>query len=398
MSREAALPARTEERLAAFAELVATAIANAQARADLRTNADEQAALRRVATLVADAARPPEVFAAVVEEAGRLLEAETTFLARYDADDNVTLVGVSSAIDDVSPIGSRWPVEERDVSALVRESGRPARIDHRDAPDAYGIRSAVAAPITVEGLLWGLMGIVSTSEDPVAPGLEARLAGFTDLVATAIANAQTRAELMASRARIVASADRTRRQMERDLHDGAQQRLVSLTLQLRAAQEMVPARHAELAAELEGAAAGLTKAMDELREFAHGIHPAILSERGLGPALKALRRRSAVPVELDVRTDGRLPERVEEAAYFVISEALANAAEHAGASAVAVEVEVADGALRISVQDDGVGGAGGPRGSGLVGLKDRVEALGGLFTVESPPGAGTSVRAELPLA
>jgi signal transduction histidine kinase len=209
---------------------------------------------------------------------------------------------------------------------------------------------------------------------------------------------QSQAELTASRARIVATADETRRRIERDLHDGAQQRLVSLVLQLRAVQAVVPAEVKTLDAELDRVAAGLTNTLEELREFARGIHPGILAERGLGAALKTLARRSAVPVVLDVRVDARLSEAIEVGAYYVVSEALTNVAKHAHASKVAVDVEVVDGVLRVSVRDDGVGGADPARGSGLVGLKDRVDALAGRMSIQSGRGAGTELRVELPLA
>jgi signal transduction histidine kinase len=228
-------------------------------------------------------------------------------------------------------------------------------------------------------------------------GTERRLSDFTDLVATAIASAESRTELNASRRRIVATADDTRRRIERDLHDGAQQRLVSLALQLRAVQSSVPAELDALATQLDQVVTGLTNAIDELREYARGIHPAILSEGGLEQALRAVARRSDVPVELDVQTSGRLPAPVEVAAYYVVSEALTNAAKHAEASVVVVAVEDVETGLRISVRDDGVGGADVAAGSGLVGLKDRVEALGGRISVESPRGGGTSIQVELPL-
>ena len=405
MSREASLPARTEERLTAFAELTASAISNAQAREELTAIAEEQAALRRVATLVAQAVRPPTLFAAVADEVGRLLRADRAFLARYDGEDVVTIVGAWSCAGDVVPIGWQWPIEDPGISFAVRETGRPARIDWYEvgagippaAVPEFGIRSAVAAPIMVQGGLWGLVGVGSTSDEPAPPGTEARLAGFTDLVATAIANAHAQAELTASRGRIVATEDETRRRIERDLHDGTQQRLVSLILQLRAAREMVPTELAELAAGLDDVAAGLASATDELREYVRGIHPAILTKGGLEPALKALTRRSTLPVQLDVRAQRRLPEPLEAVAYFIVSEALTNAAKHANAAAVVVDVEANDHVLRISVQDDGIGGADFGSGSGLVGLKDRVEALGGRISLESPPGTGTSVNAELPI-
>jgi signal transduction histidine kinase len=224
-----------------------------------------------------------------------------------------------------------------------------------------------------------------------------------ELAAVAIANARAhaelrrvQAELTASRARIAAAADETRRRIERDLHDGAQQWLVTLALRLRVVQDSVPPDLAELRTELGQVTAALTSALDELRQYARGIHPAILAERGLAAALTALARRSPVPVQLDVRTAARLPGPVEAAAYFVVAEALANAARHANATVVRVAVGLADGVARVSVSDDGVGGADPARGSGLTGLKDRVEAAGGALTVRSRPGEGTRLIAELP--
>jgi signal transduction histidine kinase len=237
----------------------------------------------------------------------------------------------------------------------------------------------------------------STLEQPLPADAEARLASFTELLATAIANAESRAALTASRARIVAAADDTRRRIERDLHDGTQQRLVSLGLQLRAAQAAVPPELGELEGELSRVAEGLASVSDELREISRGIHPPILSEGGLGPALAALARRSAVPVKLDVRTERRLPERVEAAAYYVVSEALTNAAKHARAAVVDVDVDADDSMVRLAIRDDGVGGADLGRGSGLIGLRDRVEALGGRLEVASPAGHGTSLLARIPI-
>ena len=400
-------PPDTESRIAEFTELAATAIANAEAREELRQVADEQAALRRVATLVARAAPPPAVFAAVAEEVGRLLSADIAALTRYDADDTFTLVAGWSATGDAVPVGLRTRLDEgTSVTKRVRETGRAARIGPytdatgsvRATATSLGIGSTVGAPITVKGGPWGVIAVASTGDEPPPPGTEARLGGFAELVATAIANAESQAELRASRARIVATADETRRRIERDLHDGAQQRLVALGLQLRGAQADVPPELGELEAELEDIAAGITDVLDEVREMARGIHPAILARGGLGPALKTLARRSAVPVVLDVRTERRLPEAVEVGAYYVVSEALTNAAKHAHALAVAVEVEAVNGVLRVSVQDDGVGGADFARGSGLLGLKDRVEALGGRIAVESAPDTGTAVHVELPLS
>ena len=244
----------------------------------------------------------------------------------------------------------------------------------------------MAAPVIVEGRLWGAMAVV-TIDRTLPLDTEERLTEFTELVATAIANAENRAELTASRARIVATADATRRRIERDLHDGAQQQLVSLALELRAAEAALPSELTDQRAELSRVVEGLTAVLDELREISSGIHPAILSEGGLAPALKTLARRSPIPVQLDVRVEGRLPESVEVAAYYVVAEMLTNAAKHAHASSVQVDVAGADGVLRVSVRDDGVGGADPARGSGLVGLRDRVEALGGTIAVDSPRDA-----------
>ena len=231
---------------------------------------------------------------------------------------------------------------------------------------------------------------------PVPPGTQARLTRFAEFAAAAIAAAEAHAELTASRARVVTTADETRRRIERDLHDGAQQRLVTLALQLQAARVALPPGLTELKAELGRVVAGLTDTSEELREYARGIHPAILAEGGLAAAVKMLARRSPVPLELDVRTGPRLSERAKVTAYYLVSEALANAARHAKASAVRVAVELADGMVRVSVCDDGVGGADPARGSGLVGLKDRVAAVGGTLLVHSRPGQGTRLVAELP--
>jgi signal transduction histidine kinase len=374
-------------------------------RAGLAALAAEQAALRRVATLVARAAPPEEVFAAVADEVGQLLPVSSAAMGRYEPDGLFTTVAAWSAGEAAFPIGKQWIPEGKNVMTIVFETGRPARMDtFADASGPVGLaareagyKSAVGTPIIVDGRLWGVMTAASSAEEPLPSDIEARLASFTELVATAVANAHAHAELTASRARIAATADETRRRIERDLHDGAQQRLVSLTLQLRAAQTDVPAELEELSAELDHVAVGLTNAQEELREFARGIHPAILSEGGLRPALKTLARRSPIPVRVDVLTDGRLPEPIEVAAYYVVSEAFANAAKHANASNLSVEVEVNEDVLRLTIRDDGVGGADFARGSGLVGLKDRVEALGGRIKLRSEPGSGTLLFVELPL-
>jgi signal transduction histidine kinase len=382
---------------------LAVSLDNAQLYAEFRRIADEQAALRRVATLVARGVGPDPVFAAVAEEVGALFGADGTAIVRYEPDGEATVMG-GHGFEHSQP-GSRGKPDPHSAMASVRATGRAARRDLEDPTTANlpettpeGDRSAVASPIVVEGRVWGAVGVGSRRERLPAD-TEQRLAEFTELVATAIANAESRAELTTSRARIVATADQTRRRIERDLHDGAQQRLVSLALQLRAAQADVPLELDALGAQLGHAVAEATGALDELREIARGIHPAILAEGGLGAALHALARRSPIPVDLDMRAQARLPDHIEVSAYYVVAEALTNTAKHARASAVTVTVEAdaADAVLRVVVRDDGAGGADLARGTGLVGLKDRVEALGGRILLNSPRGAGTSLRVELPL-
>jgi signal transduction histidine kinase len=405
------LPADTEARLANFTELLASAIANAESRAGLARLVREQAALQRVATLVARAAPPEELFATVTEEVGLLLGTHLAGMARYDSDDTVTVLATWAAEDEhggAHPlVPGPWPLEGGDLASTIARTGRPVRIDdYRGVPgriaafvrDELGIRSSLGSPIFVEGRLWGALFVHSKQTGEALPrDSGSRLTGFTELVATAIANAQSRAELMASRARIVAAADETRRRIERDLHDGIQQRLVSLGLELRAAQAMVPAQLEEVEGALARVGDGLRSIFDELREISHGIHPAVLSEGGLEPALRALCRRSAVPVELDLRAERRLPPHVEAAAYYVVSEALTNAAKHARASVVHVELDTDDAMLRFAIRDNGIGGADPGQGSGLVGVGDRIEALGGTLEVTSPTGSGTTLLIEVPV-
>jgi GAF domain-containing protein len=402
------LPSDTGERLGAFVELVATEIANAQARVELRGFAEEQAALRRVATLVARAAAPEEVFAAVPVEVGHVLAADMTVLNRFDPDGTATVVGawVRTGAALPLPVGTRWNIGGRNVTTMVFETGRPARIDDyadasgpaADLARERGLHSIVGAPVNVEGRLWGFMSVMSAGAQPPPVDTEARLAGFTELVATALADAEAQAALSASRARIVAAADATRRRIERDLHDGAQQRLVSLALHLRSSvRAAVPPEAGELTARLDAVATELSGVLEGLREIARGLHPSALASGGLRPALKTLARRSAVPVRLDVRVDGRLPEQIELAAYYTVAEALTNTAEDASATVIDVEVQAGDGVLHVRVRDDGRGGADLTGGSGLTGLTDRVEALGGRLLLDSPPGAGTTVQISLPL-
>jgi signal transduction histidine kinase len=364
----------------------------------------EQAALRRVATLVARGVPPAQVLTAVTEEAGRLLHADRATMKRYGPDGTVSVVATWTRSGSAVPVGALEEVGGQDVHTMVFQTSRPARIDDYGGASGlvaevvreFGLRAAVGVPVSVDGQLWGVM-IVASRCGPLPADTEGRLAGFTDLAATAIANVEAQAALTASRARIVAAADAARQHIERSLHDGAQQRLVSLALELRAAQDAAPPEADELVQRLGHLAMGLDDVLEELREIARGLHPAILADGGLRPALKTLARRSAVPVHLDIQVERRLPEPVEIAAYYTVSEALTNAAKHAHAAAADIEVAERGGVLHVQVSDDGRGGADFSDGSGLFGLRDRAEALGGHLRLRSPPGAGTVLEVDLPI-
>jgi PAS domain S-box-containing protein len=376
-----------------------------EAEAAERRLAAEQAALRRVATLIAQGAEPESVFQAVTSEVGHLFEAETANMVQYrpEGTSATLLGGWSAGVAALAP-GTVLEMDGDAAISRIRETGLPVRIDDYSQLSGdlaaqvreLGAQAAVAAPIMVQGYLWGAM-IVISNEGPFAPGTETRIAEFTDLVALALSSTDANAQLAASRARIVEAGDAERRRLERNLHDGAQQRLVSLSLALRLARSRLEADPAGANALLEAASEELATALEELRELARGIHPAILTDRGLAPALEALAGRSPVPVAINSLPDDRLPPQVEAAAYYVVSESLANVAKYAGASRVDVAVAARDGWAFVEVADNGAGGADPARGSGLLGLADRVEALSGNLDVESPEGAGTRVRARIPL-
>jgi signal transduction histidine kinase len=398
------LPAGTEQRLTDVAELLAGALASAQGREDLRTLAEEQAALRQVATLVAEGASVRRLLTVVAELVARLLQVPLVTILRTEDDGAAGVCARSSTLSDTFRPGTRWALDGRSVIARVVDDGAPARIeDHAHLEGeiaaecrAAGIRSSVGSPIVVRGEVWGVLAASSTAAQPLPAATEGRLADFAALLATAISNADSRAEVDASRARLLAAADATRRRIERDLHDGAQQRLVTLALALRGVEGSVPAAFPDLRAQVARVADGLVGVVDDLRELARGIHPATLSEGGLVPAVHMLARRSATPVKLEIRCERRLPEPVEVAVYHVVSEALANTAKHAQASEVRIRIACVDDDVHVAVRDDGVGGAQPGRGSGLVSLKDRVDALGGRLVLQSPAGAGTVVLATLP--
>jgi PAS domain S-box-containing protein len=399
------LPADTERRLADFTELIATAISNTQARDDLRGLGDEQAALRRLATQVAQGADPHDVFATVCEETGRLLAATSTNLAHFTADGfNLTMAGWSLR-DTHVPTGTRLPLGADTINDLIQHTVAPARFDsYADGAGPLaelirerGIRSEVGAPVIVDGQVWGALIAGSDRAEPLPSGAELRVARFAELIATAVSNATTRSELIASRARIVAASDDARRRIERNLHDGTQQRLLAIGLDLQALRAGIPAELPDSRTALHRIERDVEQVLDDVRELSRGLHPALLSQGGLRLSLKALARRSPIHVTLSVSLEARPPEPIEIAVYYVVAEALTNAAKHSSASEISVTVASVEAMLQATIEDDGRGGAEPTAGSGLLGLIDRVEALGGRFVLHSPSGRGTKISIELPL-
>ena len=397
----ARLPDSAEARLADFVELVATTVSNAANRAELDRVLAEQAALRRVATLVANEAKPDEVFSAVARAVAEVLDIPGVTICRSEADGFRVIR--SRGMPGFSA-GSHWPWTLASLPRLISEAGRSTRID--DFTDAVGlnaaardagVRAAVGVPITVAGTVWGSICVTTTGDEPLPTDTEERVGRFSDLLATSISNAIMGDELAASRARVIAAADDARRRIERDLHDGAQQRLVTLAVALRRVEAKVPDGLNALKAEVTRVTEGLRTAVEELRELSRGIHPSALTANGLSPALKALARRSTVRVTLDVGFEHRLPDHVEVAAYYTVSEALTNTAKHANAVRAWVSLRLERDLLLLSIRDDGVGGADARRGSGLTGLRDRIEALGGEFRIESAPGRGTGIEVQIPI-
>ncbi len=392
--------------LVALVAFLAVAVTTTLLVDELARLAQEQAVLRRVATLAAGPSSSSELFGSVVEEIGDLLAVDLVLLIRYQADASARVVGSWRRAEDPLPVGTQSHLGGENLTTRIAETGRPTRMtNYRDDGSeisrtalSVGARVGVGAPIEVDGELWGAIIVQSKEGRKLPRDMESRLSQFTELVALAIASAEARSELTASRARIIVAADASRRQIERDLHDGAQQRLVSLGLELRATESALPGGLVDIRARLADSVRGLQEVVEGIQEISRGIHPAIVSRGGLGPAVRALARRSPVQVELDVRVDRRLAEPVEVAAYYVVSEALTNVAKHADASVVSVTLAVDDVSLRMTVADDGVGGADPGTGSGLVGLSDRIAALGGTLNVTSPAGAGTTLQMAIPLA
>jgi signal transduction histidine kinase len=373
-----------------------------QAEVELRRLAGEHAALRRVATLVAKGVSAGEVFTAVAEEVGRLLDAQATTIGRLERDGTLAVVASSGTARNEMPVGTRLKLESSMAFTAVVRTGRSARVDdYSHASDVVGqrarrlgIRGTVAVPIMVEGSLWGSIGAMTEREQFPADA-EQRMAEFTELAGTALANAQSRSELTASRARVVAASDETRRQIERDLHDGAQQRLVLTVITLKMAHDALQKRDRAAPALVAAALDHAEQATVELRELVQGILPPVLTRSGLRAAVRALAERTPVPVEIGVSV-GRFPATVEATAYFVVAEALTNVAKHSRAKSATVVARIENGSLQLEVRDDGVGGAR-PDGSGFVGLADRLAVLDGQLRIESPADGGTLVAANIPL-
>ena len=401
--RDEPFPADAERRASQFTDLVATALANAEARAELQRLADEQAALRRVATLAAEAAGPAAVFDAVVNEVARVLGCTQVGMMRAEGPDEAAIVAHRGQKPGVVHVGMRLPLVGDSVTARVLRTGRSTRMnitEEGEGPIVDLVRRAgtvttVGAAITVEGRIWGVI-TASWPADQVPPvDAEERLANFANLLDSAIANADSREQLIASRARVLTAGDEARRRVVRDLHDGAQQRLVHAIVTLTLARRALPA-DVDGATDLLDEALGHAKQGNtELRELAHGILPVVLTRGGLAAAVENLVARIDLPIRVEVPTE-RLPADIEASAYFIVAEALTNVVKHARASRADVTATAGEGRLRIEIRDDGTGGAD-PDGHGLLGIGDRADALGGTLQIESSPGEGTVVIADLPL-
>ena len=396
----AQFPPDAEQRLEKFTELVATAIANAESREALARLADEQAALRRVATLVAQGMPPAKVFSAVCEEVNRLVDAQVTTIRRLEPDGKVTVVAITGAVADKSALGTRLELESLPITAAVLQTGRSARRDDYGGvltsnQAVRDVTVAVGAPIVVDGRVWGCIAVSWHGGEPPPADTEERMTQFAELLDTAIANADSRDQLTASRARLVTEGDEARRRVVRDLHDGAQQRLVHAIVMLKLAQRACQQKDGEVESLIGEALEQAKQGNAELRELAHGILPAVLSRGGLPAGVDAFAARLDLPVAVDVPAQ-RFPVEVEASAYFIVAEALTNVVKHAHARRAEVRASVEDGMLHVEIRDDGIGGAD-PGGHGLVGLGDRATALGGRLEIESPAAGGTLVAAAIPL-
>ena len=401
---EEPLPPETESRLGQFTELMATAIANTESRARVRRLTEEQAALRRVATLVAEGASPSAVFNAVGAEMEELLGADRAVVCRYEPGAELTVLAHRGSSEQKVPPGAQINHDGDCVEAVVRRTERPARIEDFEKTDdataeaarAVGASAAVGAPIVVDGRLWGVIAVSWHGGEPPPADTEERMAQFAELLDTAIANADSRDQLAASRARLLTEADEARRRVVRDLHDGAQQRLVHTIITLKLAQRAFREKDGKAESLIGDALAQAEQGNVALRELAHGILPPILTDGGLRAGVDAMVARLDLPVQVQVPAE-RFPAEIEASAYFIVAEALTNVVKHSQAERAEVRGSVEDGMLRVEVRDDGIGGAD-PGGHGLVGMADRVTALGGRLSLESPAGGGTLVAARLPLS
>ncbi|WP_185792713.1 GAF domain-containing sensor histidine kinase [Actinoallomurus bryophytorum] len=373
---------------------------------EVRQLAEERGALQYVATLVARGSSPSVIFNAAASALGSLIRADYTAINRCEIDQTMSIVTLwrAAGTPDIGvPFGGRWSPGEDTPSAEALRSHRPARrataIIGGDIGGWHRERSIghiVACPVIVDDRLWGTMSALYLGSGPPPDDTEERMGKFLELLNCAITQAETRGELIASRARLVDSADAARRSIERDLHDGVQQHLISLALQMRETEARVPPEQQELRQRLADTAEGLSDTLDELQGISTGLQPPVLTRDGLDAALEALVSRFPGPVGLHIDVDGRLPEELEVAIYYVASEALTNALKHAYATNVRIDLDQEDSKVRLSVRDDGVGGADAARGTGLTGLKDRVEALGGTIRITSPVAGGTTLLATIP--
>ncbi|MFJ9729505.1 GAF domain-containing protein [Streptomyces sp. NPDC101209] len=398
-------PSDTEQRVSQFTELVATAIANTQAQTDLQRLLDEQASLRRLATLVAQGARPPEVFEAVVAELRNLFGLAEVGLIRADSPHEVTILAHRGQPAGLVRPGMRVPLDGDSATARVLRTRRSARVDFGRSGGEGTIADlarrsnhgvAIAAPVVVDGQLWGaLTASWRVDVEPPRGDVEQRLAEFAELVVTTIANAESHNQLTASRARVLSAGDEARRRVVRDLHDGAQQRLVHTIITLKLAQRALGADTSRVRSLLDEALGHAEQGNADLRELAHGILPSILTRGGLRAGVASVVSRLDLSVDTDV-TSTRMPPKIEASGYFIIAEALTNVVKHAQATKATVRAAISASTLHIEITDDGFGGAD-PEGHGLTGISDRAAALGGSLHIDSPEGVGTTLRVQLPL-
>jgi signal transduction histidine kinase len=373
---------------------------------------NEQAVARRTAMLVAHGLPPEMVFREVAGAIGSVHDADYSLISRYEPDQTMSVVAFWAAPDAAGlgvpdhlrwEPGLRWKMEESTCAAETLRTGKPTRrtADQIGGDVGHWVRSlgvghVLACPIKLQDQVWGEMALLYRCVKPPPEGTEQQVANFVELAGCTIAQAESRTQLIASRARLVKVFDAARRGLERDLHDGVQQRLVSLGLQLREAEACVPSGQQALEGHLRHIDEDLREIMRQVHEISHGLRPALLARGGLATALPSLARGFKIPVEFDINLPDQLNESAEMALYYFVSESLTNIAKHSHAHRATVQARRDDGVVSVAIHDDGSGGANPRQGSGIVGLQDRVEALGGTFKITSPPGEGTTIRATVP--